>query len=113
MTDIPDWCAVEAFGAGAYDFERFGPPDPAGLADMAAKSPTAHLAGVRAPTLVALGERDRRVPCSQGVEWYHALRARGVPTRLLMYPEDSHPIDRPASEADHWVNIAAWINEHL
>jgi acylaminoacyl-peptidase len=68
---------------------------------------------VRAPTLLALGAKDQRVPCSQGVEWHHALKARGVATRLLMYPDDSHPIDKPASEADHWINVAQWINEHL
>ena len=38
---------------------------------------------------------------------------RGVPARLLLYPEDSHPIDRPTSEADHWINVAHWLNEHL
>ena len=68
---------------------------------------------VRAPTLLAIGAQDKRVPCSQGVEWHHALKARGIPTRLLMYPEDSHPIDKPVSEADHWINVVHWINEHL
>ena len=61
----------------------------------------------------ALGLKDRRVPPSQGLEWYHALRARGIATQLLTYPEDVHAIDKPASEADHWVNCALWLEEHL
>ena len=68
---------------------------------------------MRAPTLLALGEKDKRVPCSQGLEYFHALRSRGVPAKLLMYPEDSHPIDKPASEADFWVHAAQWINQHI
>ncbi len=32
--------------------------------------------------------------------------------RLMVFPEDNHPIDRPASEADHWLAIADWINTH-
>jgi len=113
VSDIPDWCTVEALGLGHYDFKGFSPCPPEALPHMFAKSPVAHIDKVCAPTLLALGEKDRRVPCSQGVEYYHLLKARGVPARLLMYPEDSHPIDKPASEADQWVNIAAWINQHL
>ena len=114
VTDIPDWCWVEALGLGSYDFD--GPYSPAGpevLAKMFEASPVAHVSQVRAPTILALGAKDLRVPCSQGIEYYHALKSRGVPARLLLYPEDSHPIDRPSSEADHWVNVASWLNEHM
>lgn len=118
VTDIPDWCGVEALGIGGYDFA--GPYTPAGnsngngaLERMFAASPVAHIDAVAAPTILAIGAKDRRVPCSQGIEFYHALRSRGVPARLLLYPEDSHPIDRPTSEADHWINVAHWLNEHL
>jgi hypothetical protein len=30
-----------------------------------------------------------------------------------MYPEDVHALDRPATEADAWINIALWLGEHL
>lgn len=36
---------------------------------------------VRAPMLLMLGEDDRRVPPKQGLEYYRALKARGVLTR--------------------------------
>lgn len=29
-----------------------------------------------------------------------------------MFPEDSHPIDKPASEAEHWLSIADWIETY-
>lgn len=40
-------------------------------------------------------------------------RAVGVPTKLLVYPEDVHAIDKPASEADHWIHIGQWLAQHL
>ena len=112
-TDLPDWCYVETFGTGSYDWTGFRPPRRDELGPMHDASPAAHVDGVRAPTLVALGMADRRVPPSQGLEFYHALRSRGIPTRLLMYEQDDHAIDGVASEADHWINIARWFQEHL
>jgi dipeptidyl aminopeptidase/acylaminoacyl peptidase len=36
-----------------------------------------------------------------------------VDLRLLVFPEDNHPIDKPASEAEHWVAIADWLATHV
>jgi acylaminoacyl-peptidase len=47
------------------------------------------------------------------LSYYHALRAKGIPTKLMMFPEDVHAIDRPFSEAEQWVAIADWIRLHL
>jgi len=47
------------------------------------------------------------------LEWYYSLRSMGVKTKLLVYKEDCHAIDKVASEADHWVNIKRWFDEHL
>ena len=113
VSDIPDWCYVEALGCGKYDFDAFRPPTAEELHEMWKASPVAHIGGVVAPTLVALGAKDRRVPQSQGLEWHHALRSKGVETRLLVYPEDVHAIDKPASEADQWLNIVGWLKKHL
>jgi acylaminoacyl-peptidase len=109
VTDIPDWCFVEALGEGSYDFATHRTPTAEELGRMHDASPIAHIDAMRTPTLVCLGLKDRRVPPSQGIEYYHLLRARGVPTKLLTFPEDSHAIDRPASEAHHWVEIADWL----
>lgn len=113
VSDIPDWCYVEALGLGRYDWTAFRPPTADELQAMWKASPVAHINRVVAPTLVALGAKDRRVPQSQGLEWFHALKSRGVEAKLLVYPEDVHAIDKPASEADQWLNIAGWLREHL
>merc|ERR1711862_1068411 len=89
------------------------PPSPEAMTELWGKSPCAHVSKVSAPTLIALGLKDRRVPPSQGMEYYYALRARGVQTRLLCYEEEGHALDGAAADADHWINVALWFREHL
>lgn len=96
-----------------YNFSNFRPPTRNEVGVMWEKSPIAHMDSVKAPTLIALGMKDLRVPPSQGVEYFHALRAKNIPTKLLVYEDCDHAIDKVASEADHWLNIKKWFDEHL
>ncbi|XP_061202925.1 acylamino-acid-releasing enzyme isoform X1 [Neopsephotus bourkii] len=130
-TDIPDWCLTETGLPYAPD----ALPDPAQWTEMLHKSPMRYvnqvrhhpcphprqqshaeavlIPQVRAPVLLLLGEDDRRVPPKQGLEYYHALKARGVPTRLLWYPGNSHALAGIEAEADGFMNIALWLSKHL
>ena len=37
----------------------------------------------------------------------------GVKTKLLVFPEDVHAIDRPLSEAEQWMAVADWLETYL
>jgi dipeptidyl aminopeptidase/acylaminoacyl peptidase len=50
---------------------------------------------VRTPSLVVHGDKDERVPVSQGWEFYNALLAAGAPTDLLILPRQPHGIREP------------------
>jgi len=50
---------------------------------------------VKTPSLVVHGDKDDRVPVTQGWEFYNALRARGVPTDMLILPRQPHGIREP------------------
>ena len=76
-------------------------------------SPVHHLDKMVAPALFSIGMKDLRVPPSQGLELFHLLRAKNINAKLKVYPEDTHAIDKPASEADNFVSIAAFLKEHL
>ena len=54
----------------------------------------------RRPTLVLHGERDSEVPTPQGYEFWHALKALGVPTRLVIYTDEGHSIRKPENQRD-------------
>ena len=112
-TDIPDWCFIEALGCGSYNPSKFRGATSDELKAMWEASPVRYADRVVAPTLVALGMSDQRVPPSQGLEFYHTLRSNGVKTKLLQYEDDDHAIDGVKSEADLWINTKKWFDEHL
>jgi acylaminoacyl-peptidase len=82
-----DWCFVEALGTEAAlkysqnskngdDFNTM--PDEKDLLKMRECSPIIYAKNVRAPVLMLIGGKDRRVPMSQGVSYYHNLKAKGT-----------------------------------
>jgi acylaminoacyl-peptidase len=87
-------------------------PDPEDLAAFYSASPIAHVGSVKAPTLLLLGARDRRVPLDDGHRYADALRARGMPVRVMVFPEDAHGLDKPQTEFEQWLNIAWWFAQH-
>lgn len=108
-TDIPDWCMVEA--GCPYSMDSI--PEPSFWTEMLNKSPIRYAHQVKAPVLLMLGEEDRRVPNKQGIEFYRALKARGVTVRVLWYPGNGHALDKVDAESDCFMNIALWILQHL
>ena len=109
-SDIFDWVYTETLGSNKA---TYGVPSKDDLCRMFDASPIRYLEAVKTPVLMALGLSDRRVPPSQGVEYYYALRAKGVESKMIAYKEDVHAISKPESEADHWVQIKEWMDEHL
>jgi dipeptidyl aminopeptidase/acylaminoacyl peptidase len=56
----------------------------------AKQSPSEHVAGFRTPCLVITGEKDFRVPYTQSLEFFTDLKARGVPSRLIVFEKAGH-----------------------
>ncbi|XP_064523998.1 acylamino-acid-releasing enzyme-like isoform X2 [Pseudopipra pipra] len=108
-SDIPDW-RYTSLGL-PYSFERV--PCAEEVATMLLRSPIAQAAQVRTPVLLCVGARDRRVSPTQALELYRLLRARGVPARLLWYPEGGHALTGVETEADVFKNCARWLLQHL
>ncbi len=42
------------------------------------------------PILVIHGQKDYRVPVSQGMEAFNAAQLRGIPSKFLYYPDEGH-----------------------
>ncbi len=78
-------------------------------------SPLSHLDEVRAPTLILHGGADDRCPVGQAEQWFHGLRVRDVPVRLVLYPGGSHLFilsGRPSHRIDYSRRIIDWVTEH-
>ncbi|XP_061473804.1 acylamino-acid-releasing enzyme isoform X2 [Rhineura floridana] len=108
-TDIPDWCLTEA----GLPYDHAALPDPRHGTEMLLRSPMQYVDKVQTPVLLMIGEEDRRVPPKQGLEYYRALKARGVATRMLLYSGNSHALSGVEAEADGFMNIALWLIQYL
>jgi dipeptidyl aminopeptidase/acylaminoacyl peptidase len=49
----------------------------------------------KTPTLVIAGERDFRVPYTQSLEFFNTLQRQGVPSELLIFPDEGHWVLKP------------------
>jgi len=100
VNDIDEWM-IPFFGASVYD-------DPA----VYAKSDPMHFVkAVKTPTLILVGDRDGEVPMEQSVEWWHALVAMHVPTKLVVYPNEGHLFIKPEDARDYTLRTLEWFDE--
>jgi dipeptidyl aminopeptidase/acylaminoacyl peptidase len=67
----------------------------------------------RTPTLLYVGERDIEVPPTQSVEYWHALKTMGVPTSLVIYPDEGHGLRDPAHRTDSVERTIAWFDKYV
>lgn len=110
-SDIPEWCFVEGFGAeGKADFTSA--PSKKHLDVLYDKSPIAHIDKVRTPTIFLIGAQDLRVPPSNGLQYARALKERGIETKIIVFPEDVHAIDKPQSDFESFLNIGIWFKKY-
>ncbi len=83
------------------------------LASVERWSPNRNAASLKTPMLVVHGERDFRVPITQGLELYGVLTARGVPARLVAYPDENHWVLK-GTNAKHWYGeVLGWLARWL
>lgn len=68
---------------------------------------------ITAPTLFLCAEEDLNVPCEGAQQMYQALRTRGVPTRLVVYPGASHSLTAPSHVRDRLQRSLDWYALHL
>lgn len=65
------------------------------------------------PMLVLHGEQDFRVPVLEGIAAFTALQQRGVPSRLVLFPEEGHWIQKPANARRWYQECLGWLERHL
>lgn len=76
-------------------------------------NPAAHTAAYRTPTIVLHGEKDFRCPVQQGLELYGLLKSKGVPARLVHYPDENHWILKRRNSIHWYGEVLGWIARHL
>jgi dipeptidyl aminopeptidase/acylaminoacyl peptidase len=94
------------------EWESGGPPwDP--NADYEKWNPVNHVAKWQTPMLVLHGEKDYRVPYTQGLGAFTALQRKGIESRLVMFPDENHWILKPANSLQWHREVIGWLDRHL
>lgn len=76
-------------------------------------NPVNHVGQWRTPMLVVLGEKDFRIPYSQGLGAFAALQEKGVPAELLVFPDENHWVLKPRNSLQWHNTVFAWLARHL
>jgi dipeptidyl aminopeptidase/acylaminoacyl peptidase len=67
----------------------------------------------KTPTLVVAGERDYRVPYTQSLEFFNSLQRQGVPSKLVIFPDEGHWILKPQNSQLWYKTFLDWLAEYL
>ncbi len=96
---FPRWDFGGRYADAVEDYERW--------------NPVHHVDKWQTPMLVVLGEKDFRVPYTQGLGAFTALQERGVPTQLLVFPGENHWV-LGAKNSLQWHNVVFdWLDRWL
>ncbi len=101
LSDLQSWTEWEMGGK---------PWEVPGL--MRERSPLTHAAKVKTPTLILHSREDRRCPLPMGQAFHQALRARRVPTQMVIYPGEGHGIRQPKHREDVLRRVLAWFAKY-
>jgi len=99
---IDQWM-IPFFGASVYD-------DPAVYAKSSAIE---YIKQAKTPMLIIVGDRDGECPAPQSFEMWHALRAEGVKTQLVVYPNEGHGFRNPDHIRDRNERTVKWFAEYM
>jgi dipeptidyl aminopeptidase/acylaminoacyl peptidase len=76
-------------------------------------SPLNKVANVVTPTLILGGREDWNVPIINSEQLFLALKILGVPTELVVYPNEFHGIDTPSHIEDLYRRYLDWFDRYL
>ncbi|MCP5053165.1 MAG: S9 family peptidase, partial [bacterium] len=65
----------------------------------------------KTPMLVIHGGQDFRVVETQGFATFNALQRKGIPSKLLYYPDENHWVLKPHNSILWYDTVLAWLNQ--
>ncbi|HWM28462.1 MAG TPA: S9 family peptidase [Woeseiaceae bacterium] len=68
---------------------------------------------ISTPTLFMCGAADFNVPLTASEQMYQALKSLGVPTELIIYPDQYHSLTRVSFQRDKLERYLEWYDRYL
>lgn len=110
---VYNWHSMTASDMVRGRERALGAPPWGDLSKIDAQNAQRFAANFKTPTLVIHGEKDFRVPITQGIEYYNTLRQKGVPTRFLYFPDENHWVLKPQNALLWHKEVFAWLSKYI
>ena len=95
-----------------FDEWEHGGPYYEAAADYERWNPVNHVTAWRTPMLFIHGEKDFRIPYTQGIAAFTAAQRRGVTSRLVVYPDENHWILKPRNSIQWYDEVLGWMDRY-
>jgi len=76
-------------------------------------SPSSYVLNFKTPCLVSAGEKDYRVPYTQSLQFFTALQKMNVPSKLIIFPDEDHFVQKPENAAFWWNSVLDWFDKYF
>jgi len=77
------------------------------------QNPIRYAKNFRTPILLSVGENDFRVPLNQTLENWSVLQRLRIPSRLIVWPEENHWIQKGEDSRYWYQEVYAWLKKYL
>ena len=74
-------------------------------------NPVNYVQNWKTPMLVITGEKDFRIPYTQGLATFTALQRRGIPSRLMVNPNENHWVLKPNNSRQWYREVLGWMDK--
>lgn len=105
--------ATEELWFEEHDFQGTPWTTPENYKKWAPVTYAENLGKYKTPTLVIAGERDYRVPYTQSLEFFSALQRQGVPSKLVIFPDEGHWVLKPQNAQLWYKTFLGWLAEYV
>jgi dipeptidyl aminopeptidase/acylaminoacyl peptidase len=78
-----------------------------------AASPLYRAGNIKAPLLIGQGKNDPRVNIREAEQMAKAMRDKGLPVTLVVYPDEGHGFARPENNIDFFGRMEEFLAKHL
>lgn len=65
------------------------------------------------PLLIIHNEKDYRVPLSEGMQAFTAAQMRGIPSRMLYFPDENHWVTKPQNSLLWQQVFFEWLDKYV
>ncbi len=76
-------------------------------------NPVNHVANWKTPMLVITGEKDFRIPYTQGLAAFTALQRKNIDSRLIVFPDENHWVTKPQNSIQWHTEVFGWLAKYL